>query len=150
MFSAVRVAEGGHSLKLVRVPLFSGIAAFLALLPLLAFRFPPESDILLTWPGHRMFEDFSARSEVSPDGNWVLRTFVDGNQELLRLPAGTSDNAALQGGLHDFERAAWCGNQLLRLGTDSGKRAWFTQSVSGLAPLVIPPEATPVCDLTGE
>jgi len=128
----------------------ASVAAIFGLLPILADRPPAEPDTVLTWHGHRMFEDFSARSEVSPDGQWLLRTFVDGNQELLRLPAGTSDNAALQGGLHDFERAAWCGNQLLRLGTDSGKRAWFTQSVSGLAPLVIPPEATPVCDLTGE
>src|SRR5580704_16691451 len=75
---------------------------------------PPQT--VLEWHGHRIFEDFSARSEVSPDGKYVLRTFVDGNETLLRLPTGNSDAATLQGGLHDFERAAWCGTQLLRLG----------------------------------
>jgi WD40 repeat protein len=111
---------------------------------------PAKPETLLTWHGHRMFEDFSARTEVSADGQWLLRTFVDGNQTLLRLPAGTPDSAMLQGGLHDFERAAWCGDQLLRLGTRDGKRTWFEQSASGLVPLSIPPEATPVCDLTGQ
>src|SRR5262249_2863264 len=95
------------------------------------------------------FEDFSARSEASLDGKWLLRTFVDGNQTLLRLPAGTPDSATLQGGLHDFEHAAWCGDQLLRLGTQDGKRAWYRQTASRLVPLSIPPEATPVCDFTG-
>ncbi|HKE07662.1 MAG TPA: hypothetical protein VKB48_07510 [Candidatus Acidoferrum sp.] len=111
---------------------------------------PAKPETLLTWYGHRMFEDFSARSEVSPDGQWLLRTFVDGNQILLRLPAGTPDSAMLQGGLHHFEHAAWCGDQLLRLGTQDGKRTWFEQGASGLVPLSIPPEATPVCDLTGQ
>lgn len=97
-----------------------------------------------------MFEDFSARSELSPDGKWVLRTFVDGNQTLLRLPEGTPDAAMLQGGLHEFERAAWCGSQLLRLGNQGGRRAWFAQGPSGFAALSIPPDATPVCSADGQ
>ena len=128
----------------------SGIVGILAVLPLLAFQPQSESVTLLTWPGHRMFEDFSARSEVSPDGKSILRTFVDGNQTLLRLPAGTPDAATLQGGLPDFERAAWCGTQLLRLGTEGGKRAWFAQAPAGFAALSIPPEATPVCSAAGD
>jgi WD40 repeat protein len=139
-----------HFLKLQCFSFFSGIVGILAVLPLLAFHPQSESVTLLTWPGHRMFEDFSARSEVSPDGKWVLRTFVDGNETLLRLPTGNSDAATLQGGLHDFERAAWCGTQLLRLGTEAGKRAWFAQGPSGFIPLSIPPEATPVCSAAGD
>jgi hypothetical protein len=38
--------------------------------------------------GHRLFKDFSARSEVSPDGRWVLRNFSEGSQTLLGLPGG--------------------------------------------------------------
>jgi Tol biopolymer transport system component len=96
-----------------------------------------------------MFEDFSARSEVSSDGQWVLRTFVDGNQTLLHLPAGTPDTPALEGPLHGFERAAWCGTQLLLLGNDGTKRAWYAQG-TGLTALSIPPQATPVCSTGGE
>jgi Tol biopolymer transport system component len=97
-----------------------------------------------------MFEDFSARSEVSTDGKWILRTFVDGNQILLHLPEGVSDSAALQGGEHEFERSAWCGPQLLRLGTEGGKHVWFTRGRTGFVPLAIPPEATPVCSTDGQ
>jgi Tol biopolymer transport system component len=137
-------------LKLIGLFFLAGAAAIVSLLPLLASPPQPDSITLLTWPGHRMFEDFSARSEVSPDGKWVLRTYVDGNQVLLRLPDGTSDSVTLQGGLHDFERAAWCGTQLLRLGTKGGKRAWFSQGLSGFTALSIPPEATPVCSSAGD
>jgi dipeptidyl aminopeptidase/acylaminoacyl peptidase len=119
------------------------------MLPLLS-RPSAEPVTLLTWPGHRMFEDFSARSEVSPNGKWILRTFVDGNQTLLHLPAGTSDSAVLQGSLQSFERAAWCGTQLVRLGTDNNKRAWYAENASGLIALPIPPESTPVCSANGE
>lgn len=128
---------------------FSLLVGILPLLPPLVGRPSAEPTVLLTWRGHRMFEDFSARSEISPDGKWVLRTFVDGNQALLRLPAGTSDTTVLKGGLHEFERAAWCGPQLLRLGSDGGKRAWFAEGPSGLTTLSIPPDATPVCSTDG-
>lgn len=137
------------SLRAKRLSFAAIIAGILAGLPLLAGDRPTEPSTLLTWYGHRMFEDFSARSEVSSDGQWVLRTFVDGNQTLLHLPEGTPDSAALQGNVHDFERAAWCGSQLIRLGTDAGKRAWFLQGQGGPTALSIPPEATPVCSPAG-
>ena len=137
-------------MKLIGFSFLMGTVAVLSLLPLLVLHPQSDSVTVLTWPGHRMFEDFSARSEVSPDGKWVLRTYVDGNQALLRLPAGTSDLATLQGGLHGFECAAWCGTQLLRLGTERGKHAWFAQGLSGFAALSIPPEATPVCSASGD
>jgi Tol biopolymer transport system component len=138
-------------LKFNRELLFVFAAFVLVVLPIFAGHPPLQSaTTLLTWPGHRMFEDFSARSELSPDGKWVLRTFVDGNQTLLRLPEGTPDAAMLQGGLHEFERAAWCGSQLLRLGNQGGRRAWFAQGPSGFAALSIPPDATPVCSADGQ
>jgi len=137
-------------LKRIGLSLLPGVVAILALVPLLAFHPQSEAVTLLSWPGHRMFEDFSARSEVSPDGKWVLRTFVDGNQILLRLPDGSADSATLQAGLHDFERAAWCGTQLLRLGKVGGKRAWLAQGPAGFAALAIPPDATPVCNAAGD
>ncbi len=137
-------------MKLNRFSFVAGFIGILAVFPLLAGHPSDEPMTLLTWPGHRMFEDFSARSELSPDGKWVLRTFVDGNQVLLRLPAGAADSAALQGDLHQFEHAAWCGMQLLRLGSDGTKRAWYAQGPSGFTALSIPPEATPVCSLDGE
>jgi hypothetical protein len=129
---------------------FTAFAGILAVLAVLAAHPSDGSVTVLTWAGHRMFEDFSARSEVSPDGEWVLLTFVDGNQTLLHVPSGSPDSAALQGGLQDFERAAWCGSQLLRLGKNEGKRSWFLQSGGGFAALSIPPEATPVCSATGD
>ena len=129
---------------------FTAFAGILAVLAVLAAHPSDGSVTVLTWAGHRMFEDFSARSEVSPDGEWVLRTFVDGNQTLLHVPSGSPDSAALQGGLQDFERAAWCGSQLLRLGKNEGKRSWFMQSGSGFVALSIPPEATPVCSAIRE
>ena len=137
-------------MKLNRRSVLVGLVGILATLPLLAGHPSTESSTLLTWFGHRMFEDFSARSEVSTDGQWVLRTFVDGNQALFHLPAGASDSAALQGGLQDFERAAWCGANLLRLGTSGGKRAWFLQGPRGFTALSIPPDATPVCSPSGD
>jgi Tol biopolymer transport system component len=100
---------------------------------------------VLKWAGHRMFEDFSARSEPSPDGRWILRTFVDGNQALLRLPGGQSDEAVLEGGVRDFEHAAWCGDELLRLGSDGHERHWLEGEAGHRRALAIPPEATPVC-----
>jgi hypothetical protein len=137
-------------LRLERFCFFIGVAGLLAVLPVLTGR-PSDAPVtVLTWSGHRMFEDFSARSEVSPDGQWVLRTFVDGNQALLHLPSGTADRTTLQGGLQDFERAAWCGSQLLRLGKNEGKRSWFLSSGGAFAALSIPPEATPVCNAAGD
>jgi hypothetical protein len=133
-----------------RFSFLASIVGILAMFPLLGGHPSSEPVTLLTWPGHRMFEDFSARSEVSPNGKWVLRTFVDGNQTLLHLPAGTSDSAILQGSLQSFERATWCGTQLLRLGTDNTKRAWYAEDASGLIALSIPPESTPVCSANGE
>jgi len=137
-------------LKFERFSFLAGIAGVLAVFPVLAGHPSDEPVTVLTWPGHRMFEDFSARSEVSPDGQWVLRTFVDGNQTLLHLPSGSPDSAMLQGGLQEFERAAWCGSQLLRLGKNEGKRSWFLQSGGGFTALSIPPEASPVCSAKGD
>ena len=106
---------------------------------------------VLTWPGHRMFEDISARSEVSPDGKYVLRTYVDGNQALLRLPDGSNDEKTLAGGVANFEKAAWCGNELLRVGTQGTERRWFASSagVSTVLPTV-PPDAMAVCSADGK
>ena len=132
------------------IPFVFGLTALLIFLPFVASRPTTSAVSVLSWHGHRMFEDFSARSEVSPDGKWVLRTFVDGDQALLRLPDGTPNSATLQGGMQTFEHAAWCGDQLLRFGAKDGKRAWFAQGPSGLTPLCIPPEATPVCSADGK
>jgi Tol biopolymer transport system component len=109
----------------------------------------PPTD-LLTWHGHRMFEDFSARTEVSPDGQWVLRTFVDGDQALLKLPSGERNDAKLQGDVKNFERAAWCGNDLLRVGAKGTSRAWFAGGSSGTQTIAVPPDATPVCNGVGD
>ena len=139
-----------HVSKLKRFSFFTSIAGLLAVLPLPADLPSAKPVTVLTWSGHRMFEDFSARSEVSPDGQWVLRAFVDGNQALLHLPSGTSDSASLRAGLQDFERAAWCGSQLLRLGKNEGKRSWFLLSGGAFAALSIPSEATFVCNAAGD
>jgi Tol biopolymer transport system component len=104
---------------------------------------------VLQWPGHRMFEDFSARSQVSPYGRYVLRTFVDGNQALLKLPGGADMDAMLHGRLQNFEQAVWCGNGLLRLGTFGGSRHWFSGDRTP-RPVGIPPDAYPACDRTGK
>lgn len=103
---------------------------------------------VLTWPGHRMFEDFSARTEVSPDGRYALRTFVDGNQALLRLPDGASMHAMLNGKVKNLEQAEWCGTGLLRLGTFGGARHWFSGDRTPRA-TDIPTDAFPTCDRTG-
>jgi Tol biopolymer transport system component len=108
----------------------------------------PET--VATWTGHRMFEDFSARSEMSPDGQWVLRTFVDGNQDLLRLPQATSQEAQLMDGVKEFERAAWCGNALLRLGSDGHQRVWFAGEGAGRHAIAVPPDAQPICSRKGD
>jgi Tol biopolymer transport system component len=105
---------------------------------------------VLQWHGHRMFEDFSARSEVSPDGKYVLRTFVDGNQALLRLPDGTSDDKTLGGDIPNFERAAWCGTELLRVGTKGAQRHWFASTGAAAIELTVPPDAMPVCSADGK
>ena len=105
---------------------------------------------VLTWNGHRMFEDFSARTEVSPDGHWALRTFVDGDQALLKLPSGESDAATLQGAVQGFQHAAWCGKELLRLGTHGTSTAWFASAPSGPQLIAVPPDATPVCNSKGD
>lgn len=104
---------------------------------------------VLRWPGHRMFEDFSARSEVSPDGRYVLRTFVDGNQALLKLPGGENMDAMLHGAVRNFEQAAWCGARLLRLGTFAGGRHWFLGDRTPRA-TTVPADAYPTCDRTGK
>lgn len=110
---------------------------------------PPQT--VLEWHGHRMFEDFSARSEVSPDGKYVLRTFVDGNQALLRLPDGSNDEKTLVGGVANFEKAAWCGNELLRVGTQGTERHWFASSAGGSTVLpTVPPDAMAVCSSDGK
>lgn len=103
---------------------------------------------VLNWPGHRMFEDFSARTEVSPDGRYVLRTFVDGNQALLRLPEGADMAAMLNGGVQNLEQAEWCGTGLLRLGTFGGARHWFSGDGTP-RPTDIPTDAFPTCDRAG-
>ena len=108
-----------------------------------------EPTTVLRWVGHRMFEDFSARSEVSPDGRYVLRTFIDGNQALLQLPGGRPENALLDGPIKSFEQAAWCGPGLLRLGTVNGGRHWFVGDRTP-SPVNVPPGASPTCDRTGK
>jgi Tol biopolymer transport system component len=107
----------------------------------------PET--VLEWPGHRMFEDFSARSELSPDGRWILRTFVDGNQALLAMPSGKDQSKRLADGLKDFERAAWCGNALVRVGTGAAGRAWYAGEKKARHAIAVPPDAMPVCNITG-
>lgn len=125
-----------------------GALMFALLLASSAMLARASATTVLTWPGHRMFEDFSARSEVSPDGRYVLRTFVDGNQALLKLPDGSDMDAMLHGRVQNLEQAAWCGAGLLRLGTLAGSRHWFwgdqTPHATG-----IPPDAYPTCDRTG-
>ena len=85
-----------------------------------------------------------------PGWQYVLRTFVDGNQALLRLPDGSDDEKTLAGGVANFERAAWCGNELLRVGTQGTERHWFASSagVSTVLPTV-PPDAMAVCSADG-
>jgi WD40 repeat protein len=107
-----------------------------------------EPTTVLRWVGHRMFEDFSARSEVSPDGRYVLRTFIDGNQALLQLPSGSSEDALLDGPVKNFEQAAWCGAGLLRLGTLNGGRHWFVGDRTPRA-VDVPAGASPTCDRSG-
>jgi Tol biopolymer transport system component len=107
----------------------------------------PET--VLKWPGHRMFEDFSARSEFSPDGRWILRTFVDGNQALLALPSGEDQSRRLADGLKDFERAAWCGSSLLRVGMGAAGRAWYAGERKTRHAIAVPADAMPVCSAGG-
>ena len=37
---------------------------------------------------HRMFEDFVSNVQISADGKWILRTAVDGRQDLHVLQTG--------------------------------------------------------------
>lgn len=108
---------------------------------------------LAEWRGNRMFEDFSARTQVSPDGKWILRTTVDGEESLLALPGLELDEKVLHAGLAPFERAVFCGaGGFLRLGTANGEHAWFgpgTETLSGAA-TKIPAEATPLCSADGK
>jgi len=107
---------------------------------------------IATWHGDGMFEDFSVRTQVSPDAQWILRTSVDGNETLLSLPGLQPSEAVLRGGLDSLERLVFCGaHGFLRLGTRGGTHAWFgpgTQSESGPA-TAIPAQATPACSLDG-
>jgi len=132
-------------MKRRRAPSFLSLSAFLLSAATLAHAAPTT---VLRWEGHRMFEDFSARSEVSPDGRYVLRTFVDGNQSLFRLPSGESDDALLEGPVKGFEQAVWCGAGLLRLGTFNGSRHWYRGDRSPQA-VNVPSGASPACDHTG-
>jgi Tol biopolymer transport system component len=105
---------------------------------------------LLEWHGHRLFEDFSARSEVSPDGKWVLRTSLEGSQALLTLPDGIRDDRTLKDDTPNFERAAWCGPGLLRVGTRAKGRHWYASTGTAAVELTVPPDATPVCSPDGK
>jgi WD40 repeat protein len=111
---------------------------------------PDSPRTVLEWQGHRMFEDFSARSEVSSDGKWVLRTSIDGDQTLLALPGGSSDEKTLQGDIPNFVRAAWCGHELLHLGANGKERHWYASKGAAAVELTVPPDATPVCSSTGQ
>jgi Tol biopolymer transport system component len=92
-----------------------------------------------------MFEDFSARSQVSPDGKWVLRTSLEGRQTLQHVPDGSEDTQTLAGDIPHFESAAWCGPELIRLGAVGRERHWYVSSGAAAAELAVPPDATPVC-----
>lgn len=110
---------------------------------------PPVPRAMLKWYGHRMYEDFSARSQVSPDGKWVLRTSLEGRQTLLSLPEGIGDERKLKGNIADFERAAWCAGELIRLGSGSKGRRWYASAGAATVELTVPPDATPVCSPDG-
>jgi Tol biopolymer transport system component len=112
---------------------------------------PPS--ILATWHGTAMFEDFSARTQVSPDERWILRTSVDGRETLLSYATLQPAPDVLNGGLENLERLVFCGRHgFLRLGTRDDKRAWFGPGDDRRAgePSNIPVEATPVCSLDGK
>jgi len=107
---------------------------------------------IASWHGDGMFEDFSVRTQVSPDGRWILRTSVDGNETLLSLPGLQPSDAVLRGGLDSLERLIFCGSQgFLRLGSKGNSHAWFgpgTETDAGPA-THIPVEATPACSSDG-
>ncbi len=107
-----------------------------------------DAAVMARWPGHRLFEDFSARTQISPDGRWILRTSVDGDQDLLSVATSKPDPQVLHGGLDGFERAVFCGKAgFLRLGSRAKEHGWFGPGTAlDAGPMAtIPAEATPVC-----
>lgn len=109
--------------------------------------------VVATWHGSAMFEDFSVRTQVSPDGHWIVRTSADGIETLFGLPELKPAPAVMGAGLDNVERLVFCGKQsFLRLGTKGQTHAWFgpgSESTAGDA-TNIPLAATPACSLDGK
>ena len=99
---------------------------------------------------HRLYEDFLSNTAVSADGKWMLRSSADGQQTLTDLTSRASAEQRLRAGLESFERASFCGSELLRLATLGGKRTWSMSSKDkALQPVAVPPSNTPLCSSDG-
>jgi len=109
------------------------------------------SEKVYEFRSHRLFEDFLSSTSISSDGKWLLRRSADGQQTLIDLTSRTPATQRLRAGLDSFERASFCGSDLLRLATVAGKRTWLSSSTdTTLLPVDIPPANTPLCSADGQ
>jgi hypothetical protein len=109
----------------------------------------PGSIVVRSYAGHRWFEEFMTKTQVSPDGSYLLRTTLEGVQTLSRMSDGVTLDGRLRGGLSSFERAVFCGRTLLRLGVRDRVHGWFVGDAPALTRVTIPADATPICSQDG-
>jgi len=102
------------------------------------------------WRGNRTFEDFSVKTRVSADGQFALRTAVEGYNHFWRLSdrdAAVRDDDTLGG--NPWARSVPCGADLLQLRGAQGSARWFRSGHGAALALNLPESITPVASPDG-
>lgn len=101
------------------------------------------------WEGNRIFEDFSAKTLVTPAGDTVIRVAVEGYNHLWSLDdtdAKLSDDARFA---NPWARVLPCGPDYFQLVGDHGSAVWHHVSAQGSTPIAVPENMTPVASPDG-
>jgi len=90
------------------------------------------------------FEAASSAARVSSDGQWALYRSYGRGLKLINLKTGSEDAERLAAGMDQvFNAAFYRGEELARLGKQSGQQGWFLPSPDGLRFISLPPDAMP-------
>ncbi|MEI9851864.1 MAG: hypothetical protein WDN24_14670 [Sphingomonas sp.] len=107
-----------------------------------------DAAIRVRWPGNRIFEDFSAKTLVTPDGGTAIRVAVEGYNHLWQLsgPTVLLDDPRFA---NPWARVLPCGPDLFQLQGEHGSASWVRLTPEGATALGIAEDMTPVASADG-
>lgn len=102
-----------------------------------------------SWSGNRIFEDFSAKTLVTPDGETAIRVAVEGYNHAWRLDGPQARQVVDAPYDNHWTRTLPCGPDLLQLVGPPGSARWHRRSGDTLTELSFGEHLTPVASPDG-